>query len=400
MGASTAAIRAPADAGPRPLTVLDITEWFGETSGGVRTYLQQKGEYVQRHPGLRQVLVVPGAEDVMLEDGPVRRYELRGPRIPTQQQYRFLLATRTLRRIVCTERPDVIEVGSQMLSPWLTRLAARGERIPMVAFYHTNLERLLAGTDGAPLWRTAARAPVRAYMRQLDALFDARIAASESVERDLRQAGIGQITRIPLGVDLALFHPKRRAAAAHVRSRVGVPADAPLVLYLGRLAREKELTLLLAAWRQVECASNAWLVLVGDGPLGPVLRARARGARVLFLPFENDRCRVAELLASAALFVAPGRSETFGLAPLEAMACGTPVLGADQGAVAELITQSRGGVTFRAGNRESLAAAMRLLLGGNSAALGTWGRRYAEREHAWDTSFDRVFDLYRQLRRS
>ncbi|MGH7580705.1 MAG: glycosyltransferase family 1 protein, partial [Gemmatimonadales bacterium] len=97
--------------------MLDITEFFGDTTGGVRTYLLEKAKYVQRNPALRQVLVVPGARDEILEAGGVRCYRLHGPHIPTQKPYRFMLATRSTKRIVAHERPDLIEVGSAWCAP-------------------------------------------------------------------------------------------------------------------------------------------------------------------------------------------------------------------------------------------------------------------------------------------
>src|SRR5262249_27536085 len=77
------------------LAVLDVTEFFGETSGGVRTYLMEKAAFIEVRPDLRHVLVVPGGADAITETGGVRCYRLRGPGIPTQRPYRFMLATRT-----------------------------------------------------------------------------------------------------------------------------------------------------------------------------------------------------------------------------------------------------------------------------------------------------------------
>src|SRR5262245_47301195 len=113
------------------LTVLDVTKWFGETSGGVKTYLTEKSAYVRSQPELRHVVAVPGTEDSITDNDGVRTYRLRGPSIPTQPQYRFLLATRSLRRIIAHERPDIIEVGSQFFVPWVARLAARGRATPL-----------------------------------------------------------------------------------------------------------------------------------------------------------------------------------------------------------------------------------------------------------------------------
>ncbi len=94
------------------LSVLDISEYFGETSGGVRTYLVRKAWHVQSHPHLRQVILVPGARDAITETDGVRCYRLRGPTIPAHKPYRFMLATRSTERIVRHEQPDLIEIGS------------------------------------------------------------------------------------------------------------------------------------------------------------------------------------------------------------------------------------------------------------------------------------------------
>src|ERR1043165_5652891 len=117
-----------------PLTVLDITKWYGETSGGVRTYLDEKRRYVRQRPELRHILVIPGERDEVTDDANTRKYRIRGPRIPTQRQYRFLLAPRTLRTIIERERPDIIEVGSPIFVPRITRLACRPHPAPPLGF--------------------------------------------------------------------------------------------------------------------------------------------------------------------------------------------------------------------------------------------------------------------------
>lgn len=403
MRANVAGIRLPAPLRPSArLTVLDITEWFGETSGGVRTYLLQKGEYVRRHPELRQVLVIPGAEDSVTDGDGVRCYRLRGPRIPKQQQYRFLLATRSLRRIMQHEQPDVVEIGSQMLVPWLTRFAVRGRATPLVGFYHGSVERTLldAGTNARRLWHPAARAMLAGYVRAMDGLFGARIAASDFMVDDLRRAGVAGVARIPLGVDLSSFHPTRRQQSLATRARLGVPPDAPLAVYVGRIAREKEIALAARAWPNVARRTGAVLAIAGAGPLLRELRRCAGHESIRWLPFEPDRGRVADLLAAADLCLSPGSIESFGLAPLEAMASGTPVLTADRGGVAELVKRSGGGSLFAAGDARAFADAASVLLLSSAehrAVLGGRGRAYAEREHDWDVVFDRVFDLYRTL---
>ena len=373
----------------RPLTVLDITKWYGERSGGVRTYLDEKQRYVSGRPDFRHVLVIPGDRDEVSGQGNTVRYRIRGPRIPTQRQYRFLLAPRTLRRIIERERPDVIEVGSPIFVPWIARFAARGRHIPLVGFYHTDI-----GSSLAPVLGPLSKVTTEFYVRLLDRLFATTFVASDSSEADLRRAGATRITRVPLGVDLETFHPWRRARRAHTRALFGLPLDAPVVTYLGRIAPEKGLDVAFAAWRHVEAHTHATLVVMGEGPLLGDLRARTSRMRVRWLPFEKSRERVASLLAASDVYLSPGPSETFGLSAVEAMACGTPLIAADRGSVAEHVTKSDGGIVFESGQAQCLAERLVSAIESPLPGCGAKARAYVERHHAWSGAFDRIFAAY------
>ena len=382
------------------MSVLDITEWFGDTSGGIRTYLLEKAQYVAARPWLRQILTVPGARDAITEQDGVRMYRLQGPPIPRQKPYRFMLATRSVAKIVRHERPDVIEIGSPFIVPWIVRHATRDLDVPLVCFYHTNLPRMFA--PNARYHSVARRAVYRAswqYMRRLDRMFPLTVVTSDFSANDLAQEGITRIAKVPLGVDLERFTPSRKAHADATRRRFGLP-DGPLAGFVGRFAREKELDVVLDAWAVVERRTGARLALVGTGPLEAALRAHPYGSRVTFVPFQPDREALADLLASFDVYIAPGRIETFGLSSLEALASGTPVLSADEGGVSEQVARSGAGRMFTSGEAESLAAEAALLFSDDLALMGRYGRAYAEREHAWDTVFDRLFDVYREVLRT
>jgi alpha-1,6-mannosyltransferase len=379
------------------LGVLDITEFFGDTTGGVRTYLLEKARYVQRRPELRQTIVVPGARDEILESSGVRCYRLRGPSVPTQKPYRFMLATRSTSRIVAHEQPNLIEVGSAWFAPWLVHLATRQFSVPAVWYYHSNFPRILAPRHlGHRPFRRAAAALAWSYVRRLARMVRVTLAPSRTVVRELEAAGIENVIRVPLGVNLELFHPGRRAHADDTRSRFGLP-QGPLALYVGRFAAEKEVSLLLSAWPEVERRTGAKLVLVGDGPARAALRASTGGQGAIWLAFERDRDRLADLFAAVDFCVSPGSLETFGLAAIEAFASGTPVLTADAGGVAENVELSGAGRLFAARDPGSLAAEAIGLMQSDLRALGAKGRSHAEIHHGWDTVFDGLFTIYRGI---
>ncbi len=395
--------RASLPARDRPqatLTVLDITKWVGEGSGGVRTYLGEKARHVAAHDALRHVLVAPGPFDgVALGDG-VRTYRLRGPLIPTQTAYRFLLATRTTRRVLEHERPDIIEVGSPFFVPWVTALAARRLGAPMVAFHHTSLAALPGSLALRRMARGAWHGAVGRYLRLLNRLFRTTIVASAFAADELRRLGIERVSLVPLGVDLAQFHPSRRAARARTRHRFGLPLDRPVVLYVGRLAREKRLEVVLDGWREVERATGARLVIAGAGEEERALRLRRPEASVTWLPFQGDRDAVARLHGAADAYLSPGETETFGLAALEAMASGVRVVTPAAGGGWELVQRADAGVGYAPGAPRDMARAVIEALGADREAMGQRGRAHAEREHGWSTVFDRLFTLYREVLQS
>ena len=382
---------------PGALGVLDISEFFGETTGGVRTYLLQKARYVQARPELRQVLVVPGARDSIQESDGVRCYRLHGPSVPTQKPYRFMLATRSTSRIVAHEQPDLIEVGSAWCAPWLIHLATRRLNVPAVWFYHSNFPRVIAPWPTKAGWlRRGASNFAWRYVRRLSHLVQATLAPSDFVAGELARAGVERVRRVSLGVDLDRFHPRRRAYAEATRRAYGLP-EGPLALFVGRIAREKELDLLLASWPEVERRTGTQLVLVGDGPSRQRLRRQPGSDRFVWLPFQSDRERLADLMAAADLYVAPCSLETFGLSALEALASGTPVLTADRGGVAETVSRSGAGAHFLSGDRGSLVEAATALMSSNLDPLSARGRAYVEAHHGWDQVLERLFRIYRDV---
>ncbi len=382
-----------------PLCILDVTKYYGDTTGGVRTYLDQKSAWISRHPPHRHVLAVPAERSAVHESGAVRRHELAGPRIPTQPPYRFLLSAAALRRIVLREAPDLIEIGSPFLVPWVVREAIRGLDLPLTWFYHGNVPRLISRRpDGEGRVRGVRHRAGWTYVRAVSRLVRATFAASDFVAAELEREGVANVRRVRLGVDLDRFTPARRGSREAVRAARGLPRGA-LAIFAGRLAREKHLDVVLRGWEPVERETGAALAIVGDGPSREWLRRRPGAERVHWLPFERDRDALADLLAAADLYIAPGPSETFGLAALEALASGTPVLSVASGGVPELVTRSGAGAVYPVGDAPALAAAAVRLLQGDLAALGRLARAYAEREHDWDGVFADLFAIYHSLAR-
>lgn len=376
--------------------MLDISEYFSETSGGIRTYLLAKAAWLGRRTGLRQILVAPAALDSVFETPTLRVYSLRGPQIPLNPQYRLIFSSRTPRRIIEHEFPDLIEVGSHLLVPWVTRVANRRAKVPVVWFYHGHLPRLISPDHRpGPVQRLLEKGSWE-YVRRIAGGCRAVLVASRYLERELADHGVTNVERVPLGVDLDHYDPKRRDRGAYLKQRLGLP-EGRVALFAGRYAREKRLDLVLDAWPEIERRTGIRLALVGDGPREREYRRHPYASRVTWLPYERSREVFADLLAAVDLYLAPGPYETFGLSALEAMASGTPVLSVDRGGVAERVEASGAGMTYRFDDRDSLIESAVALSEQDLPALGATGRRFAEEHHSWDAAFTQIFAVYRRI---
>jgi len=379
--------------------VVDVTSFFSDTCGGIKTYYRAKAHVLPAR-GVECHFVVPGETRVDEPFAGGTLHRLPGPRL-AGSPYRAFGGCSPLRTVLGDLRPDVVEVGTHYLLPMLVRRALKGvSPAPrVVGFYHADYPE----TYVAPAVRLApdcvARGAVSlawAYCRSQHAQYDATLAASRFVARSLDAQGVPRVHWVGLGVDTETFHP---GAAAPRDS-----SSAPLVVYAGRLAPEKGFDLILEAWDTIHRGTGAQLLVIGDGPLAPALAAfAATRADVEWRGYVDLAADVAAALAGADVVLAPGEHESFSLATAEALACATPVVGADRGGNAELIDLSGGGLTFRSGRAATLAAGVVGLLGlpaHTRRELGEAGRAHVLRALTWEHVATRLCQVYESVRTS
>lgn len=272
------------------------------------------------------------------------------------------------------------------------RAAARRAGIPFVTSYHTSFSAYARfyrlGALSVPGWK---------FLRWFHNGGRRTYCPSHAVERELREQGFERIAVWSRGVDAGHFHPRRRSEALRARLGAG-PADV-VVAYVGRLALEKGLDLAMEGMR-LAMARDARLVFVlaGDGPYATECR-RAAVPRTTFLG-QVVGSALAELYASADLFVFPSTTDTFGNVLLEAMASGTPIVAADAPPTRELLAESGGGVSFRARSASAMAeAVLRLAADADERRrLAVEGRAAAERR-SWSAVFEELFADYARVQR-
>lgn len=299
---------------PQP-HLVDITMFWSPRSGGVARYLRSKRNWLQAHSTWRHTIMAPGPSTSETE-------HISAIPLPLSGGYRFPLRRAATAKAIVRQRPDLIEAGDPYRCAWSALDAAQQLGVPAVAFYHSNIEAL------AQRWMPrASHVLVRQYLRHLYRRFDAVFAPSQWAADALRRLGLDNVVLQSHGVDCTVFHP--RLHDPQWRRELGYAPSDIVLLYAGRFAPEKNLDRLAAAVDQL--GPPYQLVLIGDGPSCP------RGSRLRLLAYQSEPAVLARALASADIFVHAGDQETFGLAALEALACGTPVIARACGGLTDLI---------------------------------------------------------------
>jgi glycosyltransferase involved in cell wall biosynthesis len=359
---------------------------FPPQVGGIQTQVLQLGRklvergvevhVLTRHlSGLRREEELDGVHVHRVGNGDAPR----GVRAAT---YLFgaLKALRTLRH-----RVDLLH-AHQIFAPAALALAGSAmARKPLVINPHNHTEVAFLEQRGASgrLLLAAARAKAHAF-----------ISICRPIREELERIGIApeRIHDIGNGVDTTRFRPASADERLELRRTLGLPAG-PLVIYAGRLSREKGLDLLLQAWPGVAAGSH--LCIVGDGEEREALQAQAAGLRGV--RFHGAVTDVAPLMRAADACVLPSRVEGLPVALLEGMSCGLPVVATAVGGTPGAVEDGATGLLVPPEDPGALAEALCRALGTEGSALGRLARARVLQSYSIDAVADRVLGLYRML---
>jgi glycosyltransferase involved in cell wall biosynthesis len=289
-------------------------------------------------------------------------------------------------------RPDLVHCETEFGIGRAGQRAAGRTGVPTVTSYHTDFARY-AGAYGLPWLQSAVAGYIGRYHRRSRRVY----TPSTHSRGDLLRLGVRDVEVWGRGVDTELFHPGRRSQ--ELRAALGMESRFTF-LYVGRLAPEKGLELVLDAYRVASGLvprGVIHLIVAGTGPREAELRA-ASPPGVSFLGLLDRRGRLPDLYANCDAFVFASVTETLGLVVLEAMASGLPVIAAPAGGVADHLRHGENGLSYPQGDAGSLARAMVALAGDYALTrrLARGARRTAE-GLSWDREIDRLDESYREV---
>jgi alpha-1,6-mannosyltransferase len=372
------------------MRIVQLANFHTPTSGGLRVAVDTlRAGYLGA--GHECTLIVPGVADDA-RGGDVRT--LRSPLLPGGAGYRVIVRRRAVLDLLDELGPEVVEVHDKLLQQWAWTWA-RPRRVPVVAWSHERFDRtlpMLAPFVPGGLVRRATSGLARRVARSCDRL----IACSRFAADEFGPYAPVRIVR--LGVDLAAFRMPPAGPPPEPPEPPGPPGPLRLVL-VARLSPEKRPDLAVDALRVLhERGVDAELTVLGHGPRHDRLAQQAAGLPVRFTGYLADRDDVAAELGRADVALAPAPAETFGLAALEALACGTPIVAHAGAAPAEIVARHPGSGTIAADDPAAFAdAALRL------AAVPRRTRRADARAAAeaypWSATINTMLDVHAELAR-
>jgi alpha-1,6-mannosyltransferase len=368
----------------------------------VRRYLEQKVAYLRAEcPEDEHILIVPGAKTECSGDERARVYTIESPLVSRTSRYRALLKLHLVEEILERERPDLIESGDPYQIAWKAVASGRALGIPAVGFYHSHFPEATIRSVSKFFGRIPteiAQEISRRYIRALYNKFERTLVPSPALAALLTEWGVENIANTDLGVDVEVFKPYEVNPGA-LRRELKIPADRMLLLYVGRLAPEKNVGTLFAAFEELHAREPGrfHLLAVGDGTRRACLeRARVATGAVSWLPYCGDARELARIYRAADLFVHPGVLETFGLVTLEAQACGTPVVGI-QGSYMDRIIFTSQAYWARENAPAALATAISEAARTDLRAAGSSASQTVRERYAWRQIFARLFSIYRTV---
>ena len=386
------------------MNVAFFTDSFEPTHDGVAQITSTLASVLTRQGHQVTVFTVrfPGLPRKQVRSDGVRIRRFRSVAAPSYPQYRIALTPWYVP--LSPSHFDVVHIhtpGFLGLAGWF---AARRWGVPSVGTYHTNLTDLLRGVG-----RTRpSRAFFRAWSRfsiDLCRHCDLATAPSEESRADLL-SGVStdhgkEPLLVPNGVNTERFRPG--VQSPDWRERLGI-GDTPIILFLGRLTRDKGVGRFLTAVERLDRGRPWFAVVAGEGPLRPLLEQRTRPEMGLF-----DRVRFVgpvleedkpALLAQSQVFVTPSLSDTSSVALLEAMAAGVPSVVSAFGGPGEIARRSSVGLIVDPRDPNQLAGAVTQVLDDptRAGALSRLGREWAVEQASDERMAAGFVDCYRSVR--
>jgi len=386
------------------MKIVDVSEFYSPTGGGVRSYVDHKFEAAAKS-GVGLTVIAPGVEDRIEPRPGGRLLWVATPQLPFDKNYRMFWGARRVLELIDHERPDVVEGSSPWRGGWIAS-RWRGNAVkmlfmhqdPIAVYPQTLLSGLLSPTaiDRLFAWYWA-------YLRKLNARFDGCVVAGRWLADRFSRYGLENLHVVPFGIEKDWFGPGLRDAELRraMLAQCGLGADAALLVQVGRHHPEKRVGTVIDAVSIAQRTRPIGLYVIGDGFIHKSIVAKAaRASHVHIAGWVRDRAQLARMIASADVLLHGSSAETYGFVVAEALHCGTPVVVPESGGAADLAGPDFA-AAYPAGNAKAAASALLALLARDRESLSRAALQSAQsRIGNIESHFENLFALYDEAVRS
>ena len=356
-----------------------VTETFSPEINGVAMTLGKIVDYLT--PNEHQVQVIrpkQSKDDIACSNQYLQEYLVAGMRIPLYPQLKLgFPAKDKLIALWEKNKPDIVHIATEGPLGWSALNAASALNIPTISSFHTNFHHY------STLYGLGIFTPiVQRYLRYFHNRTLTTLVPTEKLSAELSTQHYANVSIMSRGIDTRLFHPSKRCAS--LRASWKAKHHDIVVLYVGRLAKEKNTSLIIQAFEKIKSkAPSAKLVFVGDGPLQKELMALCPEA--IFCGNQRGE-DLAKHYASGDLFLFPSLTETYGNVVPEALASGLAIVAFDAAAAGQLIKHQQNGMLVDCKNQQAFVTTAQEMVA--NQALMTQCRKAAHQQIqqlSWNT---------------
>lgn len=261
-----------------------------------------------------------------------------------------IVGTNKIKKLLIDFNTDIIHIVTEFSMGLAGHIAGNELRIPMVSTFHTDYDKYM------DYYKVSGFKPMAwKYLRKIHNDCRITFCPSKDTANLLNSKGVRRVKVLSNGVDIELFNPQK--SNPKLRESLG-NSDKLMILYVGRIALEKDINILIDAFEKIKdrYKDKISLVITGDGPVRKKYEEKF-GDEIIFTGYKSGE-DLAEVYASADIFAYPSTTETFGNVVIEAMASGLPVIGAASGGVMDSIIDGYNGILTSPKNVDSFANGM------------------------------------------
>ena len=383
------------------MKIVDISEFYSPTGGGVRSYVDQKFKASARH-GHFLTVIAPGTANKVETRKGGKVVWVKTPQLPFDPNYRMFWRASDVWKILDDEAPDVVEGSSPWRGGWIASQWP-GSAAKML-FMHADPVAVYPQTLLAGLFSPATIDWLFgwywSYLRRLSARFDGCVVSGSWLAARFASHGLRDLHVVPFGVDTAFFGPQHRDMTLRMTmlKSCGLGPDAALLVNIGRHHPEKRVGTAIDAVSKAQKTRPVGLYIIGDGLSHERVRAKARhAAHIHVAGWEKDRLTLARMIASADALLHCSSAETYGFVVAEALCSGTPVVVPDAGGAGDLAAAAYA-QTYAPGNSNSASKAILDLLGRDRADMSRAAVEAGQQRIGdIESHFEKLFAVYAQI---